>query len=188
MDDLSATLTPDSIYLVDVGAPSGVALFAQPAETAELWYRRMDHRNNSSLAHMRRLGLLHGCHLKPPDFVQTGTTLCEACIKVKTHQGSHTTPAVETTTLLHLLIVDMKGPLPISVSGCKYVVTVIDEACGNCAVGLIKCKSEAAAFVTSVIILWETQRQAPGVYHVQRVRSDNCTEFIGLLLAYMKPR
>ena len=127
-------------------------MFAQPAETAELWHRRMGHRNYRSLAHMQRLGLLHGCGLTPAEFVQAGTTSCESCIKARTHREAHTTAAEKTTVLLHRLIVDMKGPLVTSNCGCKYVVTVTDQASGNCAVGPIKNKSDAAKFVISVIV------------------------------------
>ena len=185
---LSATLTNESIYMVDVSTPSGVAMFAQPAETAELWHRRMGHRSYRSLAHMQRLGLLQGCRLTPADFVQAGRTPCEPCVQAKTHRASHTTPAVKTKILLHRLIVDMKGPLPMSIDGNKYVVTITDEASGNRAVGPIANKSDAAQFVIDTIVLWETQVQSPGVHRVQRVRSDNGTEFMSDLFAYMKAR
>ena len=125
---LSATLTNESIYMVYVSTPSRVVMFAQPAQTAELWHRRMGHREHRSLAHMHRLGLLQGCRLTPADFVQAGQTPCELCVQAKIHRASHSTPAVKTKLLLHGLIVDMKGPLPVSIDGNIYVVTVIDEA------------------------------------------------------------
>ena len=71
---LSATLPSDSMYVIDTLNDSGSALFTQPAETAELWHRRLGHRNYRSLAHMHRLGLLQGCRLAPADFVQAGLT------------------------------------------------------------------------------------------------------------------
>ena len=51
----------------------------------------------------------------------------------------------------------MKGPLPVSLRGCKYVVTVIDEASSMRSVGSIRAKSDVAG-----IALWETQVHAPG--------------------------
>ena len=83
---------------------------------------------------------------------------------------------------------DTKGPLPVSSRGCKYLVTVTDEATGNRAVGAIKSKSDAAAFVISIITLWEKQVQAPGFHVVQRVRTDNGTEFMGILNTYLRAR
>ena len=38
------------------------------------------------------------------------------------------------------------------------------------------------------IILGETQGQAPGMHWVQRVRTDNGTEFMAELFAYMTAR
>ena len=185
---LTATLTSESIYVVDVSTPIAVALFAQPKETAELWHRRMGHRSYRSLAHMQRLGLLQGCQLTPAEFVQASLTPCETCIQAKTHKASHTTAAIKSEILLHRLIVDMKGPLPLSVCGCKYYVTITDEASGECAVKSIRSKTEAAAFVIQTIILWETQVQAPGFHRVQRVRTDNGTEFMSELYTYLASR
>ena len=94
---------------------------------------------------MQRLGLLHGCRLPPSDFMQAGTIPCEACIKTKTHRGSHTTAADNTSVLLHRIIVIMKGPLAESKCRCKHVVTVTDEASCNCAVGPSESMSDDAA-------------------------------------------
>ena len=124
---------------------------------------------------MQRLGLLHGCRLTPADFVQAGATQCDACIKAKTHGVSSTTAAEKTTNLLHRLIVDMKCPLLASTCGCKYFVTVTDEASGYCAVCPIESKGGDAAFVVCTVILREMQVQAPCLHLVQRVRSNNGT-------------
>ena len=127
------TNNSDSIYMVDVSTPSGNAMLAQPAETAEL-----GHRSCRSLAHMHRFGLLQGCCLTPADFVQAGRTPCELCVQAKTHRASHTTPADKMKTLLHHLIVNMKGPLPFKIDGQRYVITITDEASGNRAIGTIR--------------------------------------------------
>ena len=137
---------------------------------------------------MKRLGLLHGCRLTPAAFVQAGMRPCEPCIKAKPHGASHTTAAEKPNVLLHPLFDDIKSLLVASIGGCKNVVTVTNEALGNCAVGPIKSKSDAAAFVSSFIIFQETQVQAPGFHRVQSVECDNRTEFMGERLKYMQPR
>ena len=70
-----------------------------------------------------------------------------------------------------------------SKNGCKYVATNTDEAWGP-----IKPKPDAAAFVISMIVLWEKQVQAPRFHVVQRGQSDNGTRFMGALFKYMKSR
>ena len=48
---LPATLTSESMYVIDLSTPSRVAMFTQPDESAELWHRRMGHHSYRSSAH-----------------------------------------------------------------------------------------------------------------------------------------
>ena len=159
---LSATLIAQSSYVIDVSTPSGVAMFVQPAETAKLWHRCMGHSSYRLLAQTHRFGLLQGCRLTHADVVQAGLTPSNPCIRATTRRESHTAPVVKTDVLLHRRTVDMKGPLPLSLYGCKYAVT--DEASGNRAVGPIHAKSDAPVFVISMIVLRETQVQVCSVF------------------------
>ena len=63
--------------------------------------------------------------------------------------------------LLHRFLVDMEGSPPVSVCGCRYHVTVTDEEGGMLAMGPIRNKTDASNVVVGVIILWDTQVQAP---------------------------
>ena len=54
-----------------------------------------------------------------------------------------------------------------------------------CVVGPIKSKSDVASVVIGIIILWETQVQAPGKHIIRRVRSDQGKEFLSKLFKHM---
>jgi hypothetical protein len=69
------------------------------------WHRRLGHLGYSTLADLRRSGLLHGCAVTPAVFIQARQKhVCESCALGKLRRASHLS----------------RPPRPIRVLGCEH--------------------------------------------------------------------
>ncbi|GJW36268.1 retrovirus-related pol polyprotein from transposon TNT 1-94 [Tanacetum coccineum] len=106
---------------------------------------------------------------------------CSACEQRKIHQKHHKSKtAFASNKPLYLLHMDLCGPMCIeSINGMRYVLVVVDDYSRYTWVFFLHSKDEAS----EVIILFIKKIQVNLQLQVQRVRTDNGTEFKNKTLA-----
>nr|GEV68566.1 hypothetical protein [Tanacetum cinerariifolium] len=107
--------------------------------------------------------------------------LCSACEQGKIHRKHHKSKtAFASNVPLYLLHMDLCGPMRIeSINGKRYVLVVVDDYSRYTWVFFIHSKDEASEVITSFIKKTQVNLQL----QVQRVRTDNGTEFKNKTLA-----
>nr|GFB48269.1 retrotransposon protein Ty1-copia subclass [Tanacetum cinerariifolium] len=107
--------------------------------------------------------------------------LCFACEQGKIHQKHHKSKtAFASNKPLYLLHLDLCGPMRVeSINGKRYVLVVVDDYSRYTWVFFLYSKDEAS----DVIISFSKKTQVNLQLQVQRVRTDNGTEFKNKTLA-----
>nr|GEU82144.1 retrotransposon protein Ty1-copia subclass [Tanacetum cinerariifolium] len=107
--------------------------------------------------------------------------LCSACEQGKIHQKHHKSKtAFASNKTLYLLHMDLCGPMRVeSINGKRYVLVVVDDYSRYTWVFFLHSKDEAS----KVIIYFIKKTQVNIQLQVQRVRTDNGTEFKNKTLA-----
>nr|GEV75847.1 retrotransposon protein Ty1-copia subclass [Tanacetum cinerariifolium] len=101
--------------------------------------------------------------------------LCSACEQGKIHRKHHkSNTAFASNKPLYLLHIDLCGPMHIqSINGKRYVLVVVDDYSRYTCVFFLYSKDEAFEVIISFIKKTQVNLQL----QVQRVRTDNGTEF-----------
>jgi transposase InsO family protein len=155
------------------------AFLAREPESAELWHRRLGHAGYERLAQMASNGLVKGINVKPEEFRELKTVVCEPCVMGKQTRepfrkaDSGISPALmEPLELVHT---DVCGPMPVaSKGGARFFFTVLDDASKLSVVVPVKAKSQVAGELGAVLTRLETQTGRK----VKSVRSDRGTEYV----------
>ncbi|MBW0536725.1 hypothetical protein O181_076440 [Austropuccinia psidii MF-1] len=130
--------------------------------------------NNISTLWHNRMG--HPCHSVLKYMGLTVNTLdCEICQMNKSHQLPYSSQFEEVKFTLDCLHLDLVGPIsPVSLSGCAYFLTMIDQSTGFKIVKFLKRKSKTFEHFLSARRLMENKHEGK----LKKIVSDQGGEFL----------
>jgi len=162
-----------NIYAVDMNSSPSEQCFYTKAdeETNWLWHKRLSHLNFKNINKLSRKQLADG--IPPLSFNKDKP--CPGCEMGKQKRASFKTKqSFSITEPLHMLHMDLFGPVNVQTKGGKkYTLVIVDEYTRYCWVIFLRSKNEAAAEIISLIKQIELKYQRK----VRQLRSDNGTEF-----------
>nr|GEW08747.1 retrovirus-related Pol polyprotein from transposon TNT 1-94 [Tanacetum cinerariifolium] len=167
-----------TISLNEVASNSSTCLLAKASSSQSLlWHQRLSHLNFSTINNLMKNNLVQGV----PKMKFKKDHLCSACEQGKTHRKHHKSKtAFASNKLLYLLHMDLCGPIRIeSINGKRYVLVVVNDYSRYTCVFFLHSKDEASDVIISFIKKTQVNLQL----QVQRVRTDNGTEFKNKTLA-----
>nr|GEU47613.1 hypothetical protein [Tanacetum cinerariifolium] len=157
----------------------GVDLLTAKASSLEswLWHQRLSHLNFTTINNLVKNNLVQ-CLLK---MKFKKDHLCSACEQGKIHRKHHKSiTAFALNKQLYLLHMDLCGPIRVeSINGKRYVLVVVDDYSRYTWVFFLHSKDKASNVIFSFIKKTQVNLQL----QVQRVRTDNVTEFKNKTLA-----
>nr|GFA27520.1 putative ribonuclease H-like domain-containing protein [Tanacetum cinerariifolium] len=161
-----------TINLHEMAFASPICLMARASSTKSwLWHQRLSHLNFDTINDLARNDLVSGL----PKLKYHKEHLCPSCEQGKSKRASHLPkPVPNSRQRLHLLHMDLCGPMRIaSINGKWYVLVIVDDySCYTC-VHFLRSKDEAPevikTFLKRIIVLL----QSPVII----IRTDNGTEF-----------
>ncbi|GJT09501.1 retrovirus-related pol polyprotein from transposon TNT 1-94 [Tanacetum coccineum] len=161
-----------TINLHDMASASPICLMARATSTKSwLWHQRLSHLNFDTINDLARNDLVTCL----PKFKYHKEHLCPSCEQRKSKRASHPPkPVLNSKKRLHLLHMNLCGPMRIaSINGKRYVLVIVDDCSRYTWVVFLRSKGEAPEeiknFLKRIIVLL----QAPVVI----VRIDNGIEF-----------
>ena len=140
--------------------------------TAQLWHRRLGHLSPTSMAQLP--AMVKGLNISSQQAAALGEGWCAECLSSKQSRQQHTGTSQPARQLLELLHTDVMGPLPESLGGSRYVVTVLDDWSAACVARPVREKSAASKIVQEVVQRWENSTG----HRVKVVRSDRGGEYV----------
>ncbi|GJV77386.1 retrovirus-related pol polyprotein from transposon TNT 1-94 [Tanacetum coccineum] len=156
-----------------------VLLFEAKASSSQswLWHQRLSHLNFATINNLVKNNLVRGL----PKMKFEKDHLCSACEQGKIHRKHHKSKtAFASNKPLYLLHMDLCGPMRVeSINGKRYVLVVVDDYSRYTWVFFLHSKDEASEVIISFIKKTQVNLQL----QVQRVRTDNGTEFKNKTLA-----
>nr|GEY85601.1 Gag-Pol polyprotein [Tanacetum cinerariifolium] len=115
-----------TINLHDMASTSPICLMARASSTKSwLWHQRLSHINFDTINDLAKNDLVSGL----PKFKYHKEHLCPSCEQGKSKRASHPPkPAPNSRQRLHLLHMDLCGPMRIaSINGKQYVLVIVDD-------------------------------------------------------------
>nr|GEZ35838.1 hypothetical protein [Tanacetum cinerariifolium] len=167
-DDRSSNLY--TIALNEVASNSSTCLLAKASSLQSwLWHQCHFHLNFATINNLMKNNLVQGL----PKMKFKKDHLCSACEQGKIHRKHHKSKtAFASNKPLYLLHMDLCGPMRVeSINGKRYVSVVLDDY------------SRYTDEASEVIISFIKKTQLNLQLQVQRVRTDNGTEFKNKTLA-----
>nr|GEU96443.1 hypothetical protein [Tanacetum cinerariifolium] len=161
-----------TINLYDMASASPICLMARATPTKSwLWYQRLSHLNFDTINYLANNDLVSGL----PKFKYAKEYLCPSCEQGKSKRASHPPkPVPNSKQRLHLLHMDLCGPMRVaSINGKWYVLVVVDDYSRYTWVLFLRTKDETPEVIKNFLKKISIRLQA----HVIIVRSDNGTEF-----------
>nr|GEX73609.1 retrovirus-related Pol polyprotein from transposon TNT 1-94 [Tanacetum cinerariifolium] len=161
-----------TIALNEVASNSLTCLLAKASSSQSwLWHQRLIHLNFATINNLVKNNLVQGL----PKMKFEKDHLCSACEQGKIHQKHYKSKtAFASNKPLYLLHMDLYGPMPIqSINGKRYVLVVVDDYSRYTWVFFFHSKDEASEVIISFIKKTQVNLQL----QVQRIRTDNGTEF-----------
>nr|GEW77233.1 retrovirus-related Pol polyprotein from transposon TNT 1-94 [Tanacetum cinerariifolium] len=161
-----------TIALNEVASNSSTCLLAKASSSQSwLWHQRLSHLNFATINNLVKNNLVQGL----PKMKFEKDHLCYACEQRKIHRKHHKSKtAFASNKPLYLLHMDLCGPMCVqSINGKRYVLVVVDDYSRYTWVLFLHSKYEASEVIISFIKKTQVNLQL----HVQRVRTDNGTEF-----------
>nr|GEX10676.1 retrovirus-related Pol polyprotein from transposon TNT 1-94 [Tanacetum cinerariifolium] len=158
-----------TVALNDVASNSSAFLLAKAHSSQSwLWHQRLSHLNFATSNNLVKNNLVQD-------------HLCSACEQGKIHRKHHKSKmAFASNKPLYLLHMDLCGPMRVeSINGKQYVLVVVNDYSRYTWVFFLHLKDEAS----EVIIFFIKKTQVNLQLQVQRVRTDNGTEFKNKSLA-----
>ncbi|GJV74610.1 retrovirus-related pol polyprotein from transposon TNT 1-94 [Tanacetum coccineum] len=124
--------------------------------------------------------LLHGLVRGLPKLKFEKDHLCSACALGKSTKKPHKPKSEDTNQeKLYLLHMDLCGPMRVaSVNGKKYILVIVDDYSRFTWVKCLRSKDEAPAFIINFLKMIQVRLKET----VQRIRTDNGTEFVNQTL------
>nr|GFB00966.1 putative ribonuclease H-like domain-containing protein [Tanacetum cinerariifolium] len=167
-----------TITLNEVASNSSTCLLAKASSSQSwLWHQRLSHLNFATINNLVKNNLVQGL----PKMKFEKDHLCSACEQGKIHRKHHKSKtAFASNKPLYLLHMDLCGPMRVqSINGKRYVLVVVDDYSRYTCVLFLHYKEEASDVIISFIKKTQVNLQL----QVQRVRTDNGTEFKNKTLA-----
>nr|GEZ23099.1 hypothetical protein [Tanacetum cinerariifolium] len=142
-----------------------------------LWHQRLSHLNFATINNLVKNNLVQGL----PKMKFKKDHLCFACEQGKIHQKHHKSKtAFASNKPFYLLHMDLCGPMRVeNINGKRYVLVVFDDYLRYTWVFFLHSKDEASDVIISFIKKTQVNLQL----QVQRVRTDNGTDFKNKTLA-----
>nr|GEX21099.1 copia protein [Tanacetum cinerariifolium] len=115
-----------AINLHEMASASPICLMARASSTKSwLWHQRLSHLNLDTINDLARNDLVAGL----PKFKYHKKHLCPSCEQGKSKRASHLPkPVPNSRQRLHLLYMDLCGPMRIaSINGKRYVLVIVDD-------------------------------------------------------------
>ncbi|GKB87198.1 retrovirus-related pol polyprotein from transposon TNT 1-94, partial [Tanacetum coccineum] len=160
-----------TINLHEMASASPICVMARATSTKSwLWHQRLSHLNFDTINDLAKNDLVIGL----PKFKYHKEHLCPLCEQGKSKRAPHPLkPVPNSKQRLHLLHMDLGGPMRIaSINGKQYVLVIVDDHSRYTWVIFLRSKDEAPkeikTFLKKIIVLL----QAPIII----VRTDNGTE------------
>ncbi|GJX45511.1 retrovirus-related pol polyprotein from transposon TNT 1-94, partial [Tanacetum coccineum] len=166
-----------TLSLGDMMASSPICLLSKASKTKSwLWHRRLSHLNFGAINHLARHGLVRGL----PKLKFEKDHLCSACAMGKSKKKPYKPKSEDTNQeKLYLLHMDLCGPMRVaSVNGKKYILVIVDDYSRFTWVKFLRSKDEAPDFIIKFLKMIQVRLQVT----VQRIRTDNGTEFVNQTL------
>nr|GEY17636.1 retrovirus-related Pol polyprotein from transposon TNT 1-94 [Tanacetum cinerariifolium] len=161
-----------TINLHEMASASPICLMARASSTKSwLWHQRLSHLNFDTINYLARNDLVSGL-LK---FKYHKEHLCPSYEQGKSKRASHPPkPVPNSRQRLHLLHMDLRGPMRIaSINGKRYVLVIVDDYSRYTWVHFLRSKDEAPevikTFLKRITVLLQSS--------VIIIRTDNGTEF-----------
>nr|GFC67156.1 hypothetical protein [Tanacetum cinerariifolium] len=167
-----------TIALNEVASNSSTCLLENASSSQSwLWHQRLSHLNFTTINNLVKNNLVQGL----PKMKFEKDHLCSACEQGKIHRKHHKSKMAFTSNKpLYLLHMDLCGPMRIqTINGKRYVLVVVDDYSWYTWVFFLHSKDEASEVIISFIKKTQVNLQL----QVQRVRTDNGTEFKNKTLA-----
>ncbi|GKA83443.1 hypothetical protein Tco_0805038, partial [Tanacetum coccineum] len=144
---------------------------------SSLWHQRLSHLNFATINNLVKNNLVRGL----PKMKFKKDHLCSACEQGKIHRKHHKSKTdFAWNKPLYLLHMDLCGPMRVkSINGKRYVLVVVDDYSRYTWVFFFCSKDDAFEVIISFIKKTQVNLQL----QVQRVRTDNGTEFKNKTLA-----
>ncbi|GJW01334.1 retrovirus-related pol polyprotein from transposon TNT 1-94 [Tanacetum coccineum] len=166
-----------TIALNEIASNSSACLLAKASSQSWLWHQRLSHLNFASINNLVKNNLVRGL----PKMKFEKDHLCSTCEQGKIHRKHHKSKRnFASNKPLYLLHMDLCGPMHVeSIKEKRYVLVVVDDYSRYTWVFFLNSKDEAFEVVISFIKKTQVNLQL----QVQRVRTDNGTEFKNKTLA-----
>nr|GFA42668.1 hypothetical protein [Tanacetum cinerariifolium] len=167
-----------TIALNEVASNSSIFLLAKASSSQSwLWHQCLSHLNFATINNLVKNNLVQGL----PKMKFEKDHLCSACEQGKIQRKHHKSKtAFASNKPFYLLYMDLCGPIRVqSINGKRYVLVVVDDYSRYTWVFFLHSKDEASEVIISFIKKTQVNLQL----HVQRIRTDNGTEFKNKTLA-----
>nr|GFA72742.1 retrovirus-related Pol polyprotein from transposon TNT 1-94 [Tanacetum cinerariifolium] len=173
--DLSKGYRSTNLYTInlhEMASASQICLMARASSTKSwLWHQRLSHLNFDTINDLARNNLVAGL-LK---FKYHKEHLCPSCEQGKSKRASHPPkPVPNSRQRLHLLTMDLCGPMRIaSINGKLYILVIVDDYSRYTWVHFLRSKDEAPEVIIKFLKRITVLLQSPVII----IRTDNGTEF-----------
>nr|GEV11023.1 Gag-Pol polyprotein [Tanacetum cinerariifolium] len=161
-----------TINLYDMASASPICLMARATPTKSwLWHQRLSYFNFDTINDLAKNDLVSGL----PKFKYAKEHLCPSCEQGKSKRASHPPkPIPNSKQRLHLLHIDLCGPMRVAIiNGKRYVLVIVDDHSGYTWVYFLRTKDETPELIKNFLKKIYVRLQAPVII----VRTDNETEF-----------
>ncbi|GJR72057.1 retrovirus-related pol polyprotein from transposon TNT 1-94 [Tanacetum coccineum] len=151
---------PYTINLHDMASVSPICLMACATSTKSwLWHQRLSYLNFDTINDLDRNDLVTGL----PKFKYHKEHLCPSCEQGKSKRASHPPkPVPNSKQMLHLLHMDLCGPIRIaSINGKRYVLVIVDDYSRYTWVVFLRSKDEATKAIKTFLKRITVLLQAP---------------------------
>ncbi|GJR54055.1 retrovirus-related pol polyprotein from transposon TNT 1-94 [Tanacetum coccineum] len=154
---------------------SPICLMACATSTKSwLWHQRLSYLNFDTINDLDRNDLVTGL----PKFKYHKEHLCPSCEQGKSKRASHPPkPVPNSKQMLHLLHMDLCGPIRIaSINGKRYVLVIIDDYSRYTWVVFLRSKDEATKAIKTFLKRINVLLQAPVIIRVYNRRTQKIME------------
>nr|GEV07243.1 hypothetical protein [Tanacetum cinerariifolium] len=156
----------------EMASTSPICLMAHASSTKSwLWHQRLSHLNFDTINDLAMNDLVSGL----PKFKYHKEHLCPLCEQGKSKRASHPPkPVPNSRQRLHLLLMDLCGPMRIaSINRKRYVLVIVDDYSRYTWVHFLRSKDEAPDVIKSFLKRMTVLLQSPVII----IRTDNSTKF-----------
>nr|GEV05057.1 hypothetical protein [Tanacetum cinerariifolium] len=161
-----------TINLYYMASASPICLMARATPTKSwLWHQRLSHLNFDTINEFAKNDLVFGL----PKFKYAKEHICPSCEQGKSKRASHPPkPVLNSKQQVHLLHMDLCGPMRVaSFNGKWYVLVIVDDFSRYTWVHFLRTKDETLEVINNFLKKIYVRLQALVII----VRTDNRTEF-----------